>query len=204
MFNTFRADDFFTICNEPSAHQGGITGRADEAVIVPVAVLKADEARAPHPSDGFLAREAAFRKHLAKALRTVGFRVSGSKSLPCERGVAVGTRETFLVPRVILVRDAATYYDFIALLAFGDKFIFVACDTINFLVFWNETFCTYHIFADSTAETFFVPLLVLILHLFGTRCKYFIALEALGSIVGIVTLSAEYFVLLRPKGYPKK
>jgi len=52
------ADDVLTVRDEALPHHAGLAGRADEAVVVPVAALERDEPRASDSSDGFAARRA--------------------------------------------------------------------------------------------------------------------------------------------------
>lgn len=46
LFGALGADDVLSVGDEALAHEGGLALRADEAVVVPVAVLERDEAGA--------------------------------------------------------------------------------------------------------------------------------------------------------------
>lgn len=69
--SAFRAQDFRSIGDEALAHQRVVAHGADEAVIVPVAVLERDEARSADSSDRLGAGSASLGEQLAEALGAV-------------------------------------------------------------------------------------------------------------------------------------
>jgi hypothetical protein len=81
LLGTFRADDVFSIGDEPSSNQRCLARSADETVIVPVAVFKRDESGTPNTCDGLGASSAPLGKELTKAISAVWLLITGSEAL---------------------------------------------------------------------------------------------------------------------------
>lgn len=62
LLGAFRADDVFGVGDESSADQRRLARGADEAIVVPVAVLERNESGAADSSDRFDARSASLGK----------------------------------------------------------------------------------------------------------------------------------------------
>lgn len=108
LFGAFRADDFILVSDETFAHETRAAICAEEAVVVPVPVLKRNEFGAADTCNGSAASEASLREELAEALGAVWFVVTTSEAGSRQTGLAVRAGETFPMPRFVLVCYAAT------------------------------------------------------------------------------------------------
>lgn len=80
---------------------------AEEAVVVPVAVLERDELGAADARDGLAAREAPLREQLPEAVRAVRLVVAAGEARARQAALAVRAREALPVPRLVLVRHSS-------------------------------------------------------------------------------------------------
>lgn len=76
LLGTLGAENVRAISDEAFANQRAFAGSADEAVVVPVPVLKRNEACATNTSDGFATSGAALGKELSEAVGTIRFVLS--------------------------------------------------------------------------------------------------------------------------------
>lgn len=76
LLGALRADDVLAVGDEALADQRGLALRADEAVVVPVAVFERDEASAADASDRLGARRASLSEEFSEALGAVGLLVA--------------------------------------------------------------------------------------------------------------------------------
>lgn len=74
-----------------------------EAVVVPVAVLEGDEARAADAGDGLAARGAPLGEQIAEALGAAGLLITGREALSGQVLVAVCAGEALAMPWFVLV-----------------------------------------------------------------------------------------------------
>lgn len=190
------ADYVGAVGDEALADQGGLALRADEAIVVPVAVLERDEAGAADTSNRLGARRAALSEEFSEAVSAVGFLVAGSEPLASQRGVAVGAREALAVPRLVLVGHAALRDDLVALNAASSELVFVAAGAVDLLLPGNEAPGANGVLADHAAEALLVPLPRLVLHLLGSSTEHFTAAITAASKLGIVAVAAVDLVEL--------
>lgn len=196
LLGTLGADDVISISDEPSSDQGCLARSADEAIIVPVAVFERDESSATDTCNGLGAGGAPLGEELAEAISTVGLLVAGREALPCQRRVAVGAREAFAVPRLVLVGHAATRDNLVALDAAGCEFLLVAGGAVDLLFTRDEALGSYGCLAHTAAEALLVPLACLVLHLLCAGSEDLAAAVAAGGELGVIAVAAVDLVRL--------
>lgn len=113
MFGAVGTDDVFLVGDEAFTYETGATVGAEEAIVVPVSVFEGDELGAADSGDRFAAGEAAFGEQLSKTFRAVGLVVAAGETGPGQARLAMRAGEAFPVPRLVLVRHAATSNDLI-------------------------------------------------------------------------------------------
>lgn len=172
LFGALGADDVLSVGDEALAHQRGLALRADEAVVVPVAVLERDEAGAADAGDRLGARGAPLGEEFSEALGAVGLLVTRREPLSRQRRVAVGAREALAVPRLVLVGHAALRDDLVALDAACSELVLVAAGAVDLLLARDEAPGADGVLAHHAAEALLVPLSGLVLHLLGS-CNCF-------------------------------
>lgn len=130
LLGTVGAQDVGSVGDEAASHQAGLAAGTDKAIVMPVTILKRNEASAANAYRsresergrvsylfyktslllltcyGLHTRGAALGKQLAKALGTVGLLVTASEALPGQRDVAVGASEALAMPGLILIGHA--------------------------------------------------------------------------------------------------
>lgn len=190
------ADDVGSVGDEALAHQGGLALRADEAVVVPVAVLERDEAGAADASDRLGAGRAPLSEELSEALGAVGLLVTRCEALARQRRVAVGAREALAVPRLVLVRHAALRDDLVALDAAGGKLVLVAAGAVDLLLAWDEAPGADGVLAHNAAEALLMPLPGLVLHLLGSSAEHLATAIAAAGELGVIAVAAVDLVEL--------
>lgn len=199
LFGTLWAQDIGAIRDEALAYERVLAHGADEAVIMPVAVFKGDEAGATDTCDWVFARYAALGKELTKAVGAVRFLVARSEALTSERSVAVGAREALAVPRFVLVSYATGRDDLVALDAAGSKLLLVASGAVYLLLSRDERLGANGCLADDATEAFFMPLPRLVLHLLVTSPEDLGATIAAGCELSIVARAAVDLLHLATK-----
>jgi len=165
LLGTLWAEDVGGVGDEAFAHQGVLAHRADEAVVVPVAVFERYEAGASDTCDRLGAGGAALGKKLAEAVGAVRFVLFRGEALPSQRCVAVGAGEALSVPRLVLIGHAPRGDDLITLDAPGGELLLVAGGAVYLLVPGDEALGADGRLADHAAEALLVPLPRLVLHL---------------------------------------
>lgn len=113
MFGAVGTDDVFLVGDEAFAYETGATVGAEEAIVVPVSVLEGDELGAADSCDRLAAGETAFGEKFSKTFRAVGLVVAAGEAGPGQACLAMRAGEAFPVPRLVLVRHAATSNDLI-------------------------------------------------------------------------------------------
>jgi hypothetical protein len=103
LFRTIGAEDVRPICNKAFPHQAGSTFAADEALVVPVSILERDELGAADACYGLCARVASLGEEVTEAFGAERLVVLRRESLSSQAALAIGTTETFSVPRLVLV-----------------------------------------------------------------------------------------------------
>lgn len=98
------------------------------------------------------------------------------------------------MPRVVLVRNSTRSDDLATLNTARCKFFFIAVSTVNLLVSWDETFGADRRFTCHAAETFFMPLSRLVLHLLVAGSENFAATVTTGGELGVIARTAEDLV----------
>jgi len=197
LLGALRAQDIGAVGDEALAHERALAHGADEAVVVPVAVLERDEASAADASDGLGAGRAALGKQLAKAVGAVGLVVAGGEALARERRVAVGAREALAVPRLVLVGHASAGDDLIAFDAAGGELLLVAAGAVDLLLPRDEGLGADGRLAYHAAEALLVPLPPLVLHLLVAGAEDLAAAVAARRELRVVAAAAVDAVLLR-------
>lgn len=175
LLGAFRADDVFLVGDEAAAYQTGAALGAEEAVVVPMTVLEGDELGATDSSDGLVAGKAPLGEQLAEAFGAVGLLVAGGEALAGQALGAVGAREALPMPGLVLVGDASASDHLIALDATSSELLFVALGAVNLLFTRNKALGADGVLAHATAETLFVPLPGLVLHLLRTCSEDLVA-----------------------------
>lgn len=197
LFGALRADDVLGVGDEALAHQRRLALRADEAVVVPVAVLERDEAGAADASDGLGAGRAALGEQFAEALGAVGLLVARREPLAGQRRIAVRAREALAVPRLVLVRDASLRDYIFALNASGGELVLVAAGAVDLLFARDEALRPDWVLAHYAAEALLVPLPRFVFHLLGASTEHLSAAITAAGELGIVAVAAVDLVELR-------
>lgn len=83
MLSTFRTDDVLIVGDEAAAHQAGLTGSAEEAIVMPMAVFEGDELGASNSGDGLVAGRATLGKQFSEAFGAEGLLVTTGEALAC-------------------------------------------------------------------------------------------------------------------------
>lgn len=172
LFGALGADYVGAVGDEALANQGGLALGADEAIVVPVAVLEWDEAGAADASDGLGAGSAPLGEEFSEALRAVRLLVTGCEPLSGQGGVAVGAGEALAVPGLVLVGYATLRNDLVALDAASSELVLVAAGAVDLLLARDEAPRADGVLAHHAAEALLVPLPCLVLHLLGA-CNCF-------------------------------
>lgn len=81
LLGTIGAQNVGSVGDKATTHQTGLAAGTHEAVVVPVAILKRDEACAANSCYGLHTGRATFGKQLAKALGTVGLLIAAGEPL---------------------------------------------------------------------------------------------------------------------------
>jgi len=190
------ADDVVSISDEAPADQGSLAGGADEAVVVPVAVLEGDEAGPTNAGDGLDAGRAPLGEQLAEAVSAVRLLVAGGEALSRQRGVAVGAGEALPVPGLVLVGYTAGGDNLVALDAAGSKLLLVAGGAVDLLLARDEALGADCGLANDAAEALLMPLPGLVLHLLRAGTEDLAAAIAAGGELGVVAVAAVDVVRL--------
>lgn len=200
LLGALRTDDVLLVGDETAADQRRLADGADEAVVVPVAVLERDETGTTDSGNWLDTGGASLGEQLAEALGTVRLLVAAREALAGQRHLAVGAREALTVPRFVLVGHAAARDDLLALDAAGRVLLLVAAGAVDFLLARDERLGADGRFADAAAEALLVPLSGLVLHLLGSwRCVTTVAQHALDPEV-----TPEVGILLGRRGPRQK
>lgn len=205
LFGALWTDDVLSVGDEALADQRGLALRADEAVVVPVAVLERDEAGAANTGDRLGAGRAPLGEQFSEALGAVGLLVARGEPLSGQRRVAVRAGEALAVPRLVLVCHAALRDDLVALDAAGSELILVASRAVDLLLAGDKAPGADGVLAHHAAETLLVPLPGLVLHLLGASAEDLAAsITTAGELrviavtaVDLVELGAELLVYQR-------
>ena len=112
-FGAVRANDVFLVGDETLADQRLLTHGAQEALVVPVSILKGDElgTATTQSHNGLRARRATLGKELGVTAGTVRLVLLHRKLLTRQCGTTVAAQETFLVKWIVLVRDTISRDD---------------------------------------------------------------------------------------------
>jgi len=175
LLGAFRADDVLLVGDEAAAYQTGAALGAEEAVVVPMAVLERDKLGATDSSDGLVACEAPLGKQLAEAFSAIRLLVAGGEALAGQALGAVGAGEALPMPGLVLIGDASASDHLVALDATSSELLLVTLGTVYLLFPRNEALGADGILAHATAEALFVPLSGLVLHLLRTCSEDFVA-----------------------------
>lgn len=165
LLGTLRADDVLAVRDEALAHHAGLAGAADEAVVMPVAALEGDEPGAADTSDGFAAGGATLGEQLPETVSTVGFVIPRGEPLAGQGLLAVGAGETLPVPWVVPVGDSPLCDHLAALDTLGGELLLVTLGTVDVVLLWYETLCSYGVLAGAADKALLVPLAGLVFHL---------------------------------------
>lgn len=101
------------------------------------------------------------------------------------------------MPWLITVSHTARLNDLIALYAASGKLFFIALSAIDVIFAGDERSCSDGVFANAATETFLVPLMSLVFHLFRTCTEHFGTSVATGCECGVVTSCTVNFLSLR-------
>jgi len=171
---------------------------------MPVASLKGDEPGAPNSSDWLTAGCTPLRKQLTKAISTIGFVISGSKSLSSQGLLAVSTGEALPVPGVVSVCDSSLSDHLTALDAFCSELLLITLGAVNIMLLWYEALGSDRIFAGAAHEALFMPLPGLVFHFLHSSFENIPATIASGCKLGIIARSTVDSVCLGSKLFINK
>jgi hypothetical protein len=104
------------------------------------------------------------------------------------------------VPWLVLVGHTASGNNLLAFTASSCEFFLVACSAVDVVIFGDKAFSSDCSFAQRTTETFVVPLLALVFHLFHARSENLATTVTPRGEGLVVAVSTEDPVVLGPKG----
>lgn len=194
MLGALGAKNICPVGDEALADKGSFAYSTDEAIIVPMSVFKGNEASATNTSNRLGAGSASLGEEFTETVSTVWFVIPGGEALAGQRSVTVSTGEALPVPRFTLVGHTTRCNDLITLDATCSEFVFVTGSAVNLLVPGNKALSANWSFAHAAAETLFMPLTGLILHLLITCSEDFTTSIATCCELGIVAWTAEDFL----------
>lgn len=159
-------------------------------------ILEGDESGAADAGDWSAASRASLGEQLAETLGAVRLVVARREALAGQRRVAVGAREAFAMPRLVLVCHTAARDDLIAFDAARGKLLLVAIGAVDLVFTWDERLGADRGLADDAAEALLVPLPTLVFHLLSACSKDFAASVASSGERRIVTVGAVHLLAL--------
>lgn len=83
MLGALGTDDVLVVGDESATHQAGLTGGAEEAIVVPVAVLEGDEFGTSDTGDGLVTGRATLGEQFPETFGTEGLLVAAGEALTC-------------------------------------------------------------------------------------------------------------------------
>jgi hypothetical protein len=158
-------EDIAFVGNETLANEWTSAHCADEAVIMPVAILERDKAGSSDACNRLSAGSAPLGEQFSIAVRTIGFLFSWCKPLSSKTTITVGTTEAFPMPWLITVCHTTRLNDLVTLDAPGGELLFIASCAVDIIIPWNERSCSNWVLAHHATEAFLMPLVTLIFHL---------------------------------------